>query len=226
MASKRPRGGTGGGRLSDVAYARILEVLFERKLPPGAFVSQAELVALTGVPVGPLRDALRVLDTEGVVTIHPRTGIQFIKPGLELTRATYQFRGIVERAAMVVFAETAPAEQVAVLTARHRAAEARLERDGLDEALLAELEAVESAFHGAIVASLGNGLIDASYRRIHNYVRILRLDRRLTPRLAGQTLREHLLILAACERRDAAGAVAALQAHFDAALQRNLGLYP
>ena len=39
-----------GERLSDVAYARVLEILFERRLPAGAFVSQNELVKLTGVP--------------------------------------------------------------------------------------------------------------------------------------------------------------------------------
>src|SRR5258708_16055736 len=87
----------GGGRLSDLAYDRIVEALFDRRLPAGAFVSQSELVKLLGIPVAPLRDALRVLQAEGVLTIHPRSGIQFVKPGLELTRATYQFRTIIER---------------------------------------------------------------------------------------------------------------------------------
>ncbi len=50
-------------------------------------------------------DALRVLDAEGVVTIHLRAGIQFVRPGLEMTRSTYQFRGILETAAVAVFAE-------------------------------------------------------------------------------------------------------------------------
>jgi DNA-binding GntR family transcriptional regulator len=79
--------------------------------------------------------------------------------------------------------------------------------------------------HGSIIASLNNGLIDSSYKRIHNYIRILRLDRRLTPPLVLHTLREHMRIVEACRKRNAAEAVAALQAHFDAALQRNLGLY-
>ena len=42
--------------------------------------------------------ALRVLEAEGILTSHPRSGIQFVKPGLELTRSTYQFRGITHRA--------------------------------------------------------------------------------------------------------------------------------
>ena len=66
----------GSGRLSDLAYTRILETLFDRKIPAGAFVSQNDLVKLLGIPVAPLRDALRVLETEGVLTIHPRSGIQ------------------------------------------------------------------------------------------------------------------------------------------------------
>src|SRR5690606_2507750 len=94
-----------GGRLSDLAYDRILERLFDRTLPAGAFVSQSQLVELLGVPVAPLRDALRVLEAEGIVTIQPRSGIQFVKPGLELTKSTYQFRTMIERAAVRVFAE-------------------------------------------------------------------------------------------------------------------------
>ena len=112
MARKPERGADDGSRnsrrLSDVAYARILENLFDRQLPAGAFVSQNDLVTLLGIPVGPLRDALRVLEAEGVLKIHPRSGIEFVKPGLELTRSTYQFRTIIERAAVRMFAETAP----------------------------------------------------------------------------------------------------------------------
>ncbi len=229
MASKNPRKTAeeagSGSRLSDLAYRRILEALFEGRLPVGAFVSQAELVALIGVPVGPLRDALRVLDTEGVVTIHPRTGIQFVRPGLELTRSTFQFRSIIEATAVAIFAETASDDELETLARRHREAIARVQSEGMTEALVAELEALENLFHGSIVACLKNGLIDLSYKRIHNYVRILQLDRRLTTPRVLQTLREHMRIIEACRVRNAGEAVAALQAHFDAALQRSLGLY-
>ena len=126
MARKPERGADEGRasaqRLSDVAYARILENLFDRQLPAGAFVSQNDLVTLLGIPVGPLRDALRVLEAEGVLKIHPRSGIEFVKPGLELTRSTYQFRSIIERAAVRMFAETASSELLEELRAEHRGA--------------------------------------------------------------------------------------------------------
>jgi DNA-binding GntR family transcriptional regulator len=229
VASKIPRKSVAvlgeGSRLSDVAYARILEILFERRLPAGAFVSQAELVALTGVPVGPLRDALRVLDAEGVVTIHPRTGIQFVKPGMELTRSTYQSRGIIESAAEATFAETAPASELEMIERRHREVIDRVQRDGLPPRALSELEALEDLLHGSIVTTLNNPLIDSSYRRVRNYLRLIRLDRRITPPLALRSLREHAAILEACRRRNPTDAVAALRAHFSAALQRSLGFY-
>jgi DNA-binding GntR family transcriptional regulator len=212
-------------RLSDVAYERILEGLFERKLPAGAFVSQNELVQLLGIPVAPLRDALRVLEAEGVLTIHPRSGIQFVKPGLELTRATYQFRSIIERAAIRVFAETADEVTIRTLQARHLALVEAIDKDGITAEHVAEVEALETSLHHAVVTSLGNPLVDNSYRRMHNYLKLLRLERKLTAPLILRTIREHLTILDACEARNPDAAEAAVHTHFAAALQRNLGMY-
>lgn len=214
-----------GMLLSDVAYERILELLFERRLPAGAFVSQNELVLLTGVPVAPLRDALRVLDAEGILSIQPRSGIQFVKPGLELTKSTYQFRTIIERYAVRVFTETAADETLAALSQSHVALRQRIEKVGIDAEVIARLEGLESDLHNSVVGSLQNPLIDSSYRRIHNYLRLVRLDRRLTPPIALRTIREHLAIIEACQGRDADAAEAAVQAHFAAALQRHMGLY-
>lgn len=229
MANKIPRKAVAalgaGTRLSDLAYGRIFEILYDRKLPSGAFVSQAQLVELTGVPVGPLRDALKALEAEGVLTIHPHTGVQFTKPGLELTRSTYQFRGIIETAAVAVYAETAPETEIQNLHLRHTHAISAIERDGLNPQYLTELEILEELLHGSIVASLNNPLIDTSYRRIRNYLKLLRMDRKMSAPLALRSLKEHMVIIEACRERSSEKAVAATQLHFTAALQRNLGLY-
>lgn len=214
-----------GGRLSDLAYTRILETLFERKIPAGAFVSQNDLVQLLGIPVAPLRDALKVLETEGVVTIHPRSGIQFVKPGLELTRSTYQYRGIIERAAVAIYAETAQDSELAEVESRHRQALADLESEGLTDRVRQEMEDLEVLLHNGIIASLNNPLIDRSYKRMHNYLKLVRLDRKLTVPLAQRSLREHMEIILACKARDPEKAVAALSAHFTAALQRHMGMF-
>lgn len=215
----------GNGRLSDLAYTRILETLFERKIPAGAFVSQNDLVKLLGIPVAPLRDALRILETEGVLTIHPRSGIQFVKPGLELTRSTYQFRGIVEKAAVAVFAETADEDELKEIERRHLELIRHIEAGGLTDDARVELEELERVLHNAIIASLSNPLIETSYKRMHNYLRLVRLDRKLTVPLALRSLREHMEIIVACKARDPEKAMAALSAHFTAALQRHMGMF-
>ena len=210
-------------RLSETAYERILEGLFDRRLKVGAFLSQAELSELVGVPIAPLRDALRVLEAEGILTIHPRSGIQFVRPGLELTRATYQFRAIIERAAVRAFAEQADEEAIEVLLANHRALIARIEAQGLSPDDLPEVDRLEQAMHASVIAIMQNALIDVSYRRMMNYLRLLRLDRQFTAPIILRTLREHVEILDACARRDADAAEAALVAHLQAAIQRNIG---
>lgn len=214
-----------GGRLGDVAYARILETLFERRIPAGAFLSQSELVALVRIPVAPVRDALRLLEAEGIVTIHPRSGIQFVRPGLELTRSTYQYRAILERAAAAVYTETAEDPELAELERRHLAAIEQVKRDGLTDDSKAEVEDLETLLHGSVIRSLSNPLIESAYKRLHNCVRLIRLDRRVTAPIALHSLREHMDVILACKARDPEAAAAAMQAHLMAALQRALGLY-
>ena len=211
-------------RLSEIAYSRILEGLFERKVPVGAFVSQSELVQLLDVPLQPLRDALRVLEAEGVLTIHSRSGIQFLKPDLELARSTYQFRSIIERAAARTFAETAGLDKIEALAEGHRKLMKEIETKGFDSHMLDELEALEQQLHGDMIASLRNPLIETTARRLKNYVTLIRLERLITQPLALRTLREHLEIIEACAQRDADRAEAAVAAHFQAALQRILGM--
>lgn len=210
--------------MSDRAYDRVLEALFERRVQAGSFVSQGELSEIVGVPVAPLRDALRVLEAEGILTIHPRSGIQFVRPGLELTRSTYQFRAILERAAVRVFAEQGDEQEIEEIGRRHRALITKLGESGLAREDLEEMEALEGVLHNAVIGILRNPLIETSYRRMHNYLRLLRLERKITTPVALRALKEHVEIIAACAARDPDKAEAALDAHFNAALQRSIGL--
>ncbi len=212
-------------RLSDVAYRKVLEGLFDKTVPAGAFVSQNELVNLLGIPVQPLRDALRVLEAEGVLTIHPRSGIQFLKPDLELARSTYQFRTIIERAAARSYAESGDAKEIAALIDAHEKLIARIEGGSFGPKVIEELDTLEERFHGGMLASLRNPLVETTARRLKNYVRLIRLERLVTQPLALRTLREHLDILRAIAARDADAAEAALATHFQAALQRILGMF-
>ena len=215
----------GAERLSEVAYRKILEGLFSRRLPAGAFLSQNDLVKLIDVPVQPLRDALRTLEAEGVVTIHPRSGIEFLKPDLELVRSTYQFRAIIERAAARSYAEKAKVAEIEQLSERHAALTTIIENEGLTPEALEQLESLDQDLHASMIRSLRNPLIETTARRLKNYLALIRVERRITKSLALRTIAEHVEILEAFGSRDPDRAEAALILHFQAATQRILEMF-
>ncbi|WP_084583242.1 GntR family transcriptional regulator [Sphingomonas azotifigens] len=235
-ATKKVRSGRGGSAparasidedapsLAEKAYKAILRGLFNRTIPVGVDLSQSELIRLLGITSQPLRDALRTLENEGLVTIHARSGIRFIRADLELSRSTYQFRSLIERAGARILAESADAAETQALADDHRALLARLEAGiwGEEEALI--LDDLENRLHNALISALRNPLIELTARRLKNYVTLVRLDWLTTRPLAMRTLREHLEILDACIARDADAAEAALINHFQLALQRLIGM--
>ena len=100
-----------------------------------------------------------------------------------------------------------------------------MERGGLSDHARAELEELEILLHHTIIRSLSNPLIESAYKRLHNYVRLIRLDRKVTAPLALHSLREHMEVVLACKAHNPEAAAAAMQAHLTSALQRSLGLY-
>src|SRR5260221_14206241 len=98
---------SGQPKLSHLAYRRFKEALFDRRIRTGTVVSQAELAEIVGVPIGPLREALPVLESEGLLTVMPRSGIRICKPDFELIKHSYQLRRILEREAVARFVEQA-----------------------------------------------------------------------------------------------------------------------
>ncbi len=213
-----------GVRLGELAYRRILEGLFDRRISAGSFVSQGALQRLLDLPIQPLRDALRVLETEGILKVHPRSGIEFLKADLELARSTYQFRSIIERSAARAYAETADEADIADLIDAHRQLLDRVQAGGAIDELSVAMEDLEQRFHSSMIAALRNPMIETTARRLKNYVAVIRLDLTSTAPRMIRTIREHLDVLDACLARDPIAAEAALAHHFQAALQRILGM--
>lgn len=219
-----PVGSENEESLADRAYAALLRGLFDKSIPAGAELSQTDLVSLLGITVQPLRDALRRLETEGLVTIHARSCIRFVRADLELSRSTYQFRSLIERAGARALAESGDLAEITALVDDHVALLERLEAGAWGEEEETRLDDVEERLHGALISALRNDLIATTASRLKNYVTLVRLDWLTTRPLAIRTLREHLAILNACAARDADAAEAALVSHFQLALQRLIGM--
>lgn len=179
---------------------------------------------LTGVPVGPVRDALKVLEANGIVILHPRSGIELIKPSTDLVRATFQFRTIIERQATRAYSQSATEPALRALVSVHEAEIAAMAQLDPNTNAADRLSDIEERFHLPIVAALGNELVDASYRRLQLMARIIKVKRAVYPNAAVLSLSEHLAVLSACLRRDADAAEAAMAQHLANAMSRNLGL--
>src|SRR6185369_12224685 len=93
--------------MREVAYERFKAQLFKRNLAPGQFVSQVELCELLDVPLGPTREALKRLEAENLVRLIPQRGIQIADIGVTLIREAFEFRTILEVAAIRRFVRSA-----------------------------------------------------------------------------------------------------------------------
>lgn len=224
MAGGETERATEDVNLRDKAYRAFTRRLLSEALKPGQFVSQRELVELTGFPLGAIRELIPRLEAEGLIRTIPQRGMQIAQVDLSLIQQAYQFRLFIEREAIMLFAEAAPAPQLAQIRAGHEAILARAAA-GVDAALIADAQRTDWSFHDLIVDSLGNAIISNSYRV--NSIKI-RLIRQALSRLAGDlvapVMRDHLAILDALERRDPAAAAAALSRHIESARLRALGL--
>ena len=87
--------------------------------PPGQFISQRELVALTGQPLGAIRELIPRLEAEGLIVTVPQRGMQVAHVDLSLIRNAFQFRLILEREAVAAFTRDASDEAVAALRDAH-----------------------------------------------------------------------------------------------------------
>lgn len=211
--------------LNKAAHNKILQWIFDGKLAPGAFMSQGELSKLLDIPTQPLRDALRVLESENMLVIHPRAGIQFRKPDLEFIRATYQFRSIIESAAARHFAQYGQEKVITELINEHNALIETIDKEGITSSVLDDIEAIELKFHGTMISSLNNEFVEVTAIRLKYYIKLIQLDHHFTINLVKNSLSEHIQILQACFNRDQEAASQALMLHFKEALHRHMKLF-
>ena len=210
--------------MREVAYERFKAQLFKRNLVPGQFVSQGELCALLDVPLGPTREALKRLEAESLVRLIPQRGIQIADIGVTLIREAFEFRTVLELAAVRRFTESADLATVEKLEADTRAMLERMAAAAEpDTRLLDAALQVDWGMHTLIIESMGNRILTNAHQQNFDKIRMIRLHGR-SPRYLPLAMEEHLGVLEAARRRDPDAAAAALARHLSAAERRALGL--
>jgi DNA-binding GntR family transcriptional regulator len=188
----------------------LRQAIVERQLAPGQRLIERELVELTGVSRTSIREALRELAAEGLVTTIPNKGTVVASVSAEEARQLYQVRSALEALAGRLFALNASRAQRAALTK----ALARIERLA---ARGAPMLAAKDAFYDALFEGGGNDALRTVVAGLHARVSVLRsLSLSVTGRPA-ESLAELRVIVDAIAAGDADAAAAACSRHVEAA---------
>lgn len=207
-------------KLRERAYASFTERLLARDIRPGQFVTQRELVAMTGFPLGAIRELVPRLEAEGLIKTVPQRGMQVAHVDLNLIRNAFQFRLFLESQATALYTETASDEEIAIQRARHEAIVARAEAGG-DDKLVEDAEDVDRLLHEAIIDHLDNDIVSQAFRVTWLKIRLIRqYETRIQNHIVVPVMRDHLKIIAAIESRDPAAATDAMSEHIGNARTR------
>ena len=211
-------------KLRDRAYSSFTERLLAREIKPGQFVSQRELVDITGMPLGAIRELIPRLEAEGLITTVPQRGLQIAHVDLNLIRNAFQFRLFIEREATALFARNASDEAIASLKAAHLSIITRAE-GGEKEALISDAEATDRMLHETIIEHLENDIISKTYWVNWIKIKIIRQNEtRLYLDLVIPVMQDHLKVIEALERREPEAAAQAMTEHILQARNRAINI--
>ena len=195
----------------DVAE-RVRQQIFNRELEPGAWIDEQKISAEYGVSRTPLREALKVLAVEGLVTMKVRRGAYVTEMSSTDVAQVYHLMALLESDAAGQVAARADAGQIAVLQALHNTLETQV---GQRDAFFATNE----AFHLQLLALAGNRW---SAQIVQDLRKVMKLNRHLSlfkqGRLA-ESLAEHRAVMAAMACGNATEATRLMRAHFENGLQ-------
>ena len=97
----------------------IREKIFSRELAPGSWIDELKLATSYGISRTPLREALKVLATEGLVTMKLRRGAYVTEVNEKDLSDVYHLLGLLESDAAAVVAASASSHDLAALQALH-----------------------------------------------------------------------------------------------------------
>ncbi len=194
--------------LAEQVYDGLRQAILDDEFLPGAVLQEPALAERFEVSRGPVREALRLLSADGLVTIIPRRGARV----RELTRqdflGVYQVREVLESLAVKLAVPRLTHANLDEL----RGYLQRLEKAS-DEESLSDVLAANRDFHHLFIRECGNPALQAAYQQVRGM--IARFQRRsMTLRGSMATLPdEHRLIYDAAVARDAEGAAEATRRH-------------
>ena len=194
--------------LHEEAAGRLRDLIIQGRLAAGARLNERVLTAQLGLSRTPLREAFKVLATEGLVELLPNRGAIVSQMDPVRLSETLAVMGALEALAGELACLTATEAQVNEIRALHYEMRAHHARGDL-----AGYFKFNQAIHLKIVKYSGNAVLYNTYRQMNGNVRRARYMANLSKERWDAALREHDEILAALGARDVRRIKALLSDH-------------
>ena len=186
---------------------QLRQRIFQRELEPGSWIDEVKIAQEFGISRTPLREALKVLAAEGLVTMKVRRGAYVTEVSESDLADVYHLLSLLESDAAGVVAQRATDEQLKELQQLHKELEAaQNNRD--------RFFAVNERFHMRLLEIAGNRWRD---QLVADLRKVMKLNRHNSLFKAGrvkESMLEHRAIMDAIAKRDAKLAARRMQEHF------------
>jgi DNA-binding GntR family transcriptional regulator len=192
-------------------YEEVAELLrqriFNRELEPGSWIDELKLAEEYGISRTPLREALKVLAAEGLVTMKVRRGAYVTEVSEKDLSDVYHLLSLLESDAAGVVARTATDHELAELQALH----AELETAVGDAD---QFFAINERFHMRLLELADNRWRDQLVADLRKVMKLNRHNSLLKSGRIEESLKEHRAIMAALLARQPQAATERMQEHF------------
>lgn len=198
---------------AEIVANRIKSAIIKGLLPPGHKLREVELATLMKSSRTPIREAFRVLQSEGYLEHVPRCGVVVAGIHKDEIRQLWELRSILESSAAFLAATNISPEQMAELRETQRLMEA------VAPSVHFEYNRLDTALHHTIARASGNAKLEDSIFRLWHVTSLGRTQSIFWQERAIASCREHLDVVRAIETREPMLAQRYMQIHFEQSLK-------
>jgi DNA-binding GntR family transcriptional regulator len=195
----------------DRVYARLRQGILDGTYAPGARLGEADLAVALGVSRTPVREALRRLGSEGLLSTLPNKGARVRTWTTSELSDISDLRALLEgHAARQAATRVTGADIAAMADLVTRMEAAAADGTAADIDLITELN---REFHGAVIEASGNALLPGLMHSLLHVPVISRTYRHYSPARMQQSMRQHRELVDALRAGDPAWAEAVMRVH-------------
>lgn len=205
------------GLLRERAYSILKSYIIEGELKEGAKITEAEISKQLGVSTTPVREAIRMLAVEGLITINPNKRMVISQITTEDVIEVYELRKVLCGLAAKLLAEKITEQDVLKFNSIMAEMEAFAENDDFKR-----FSGVADQFHTLISQLSGNKRLERFSNILHDQVYRFRIKSLKVEGRMKKSLDEHKRILEALKKRNSKLSFKYCQEHLNNALENIL----